>query len=274
MLGTKVVSDELPEPPVGGAGPNTPGAGGAPARSSASRSSSRAARSLWSRQTPEKAQLTEHRKALSISTRTRMRLARYIPPAVLHDVLSTESAAARAGPQQRASVLFADVHAAADLEVGGATEYLVELLGDFYSAACQAVERQGGRVDRHSGDALIGVFGEAMVAEHAEAAAQAAKDVLQDTRAISERWSQLAGHEINVSAAVATGLGRLEIEEGDTEVSLAGDLVERAAALFEAAEPGQILVDDATRRRLGVTWATVQRETDVGDEVVFRLEGK
>lgn len=220
-------------------------------------------------------ELAAHRTEVQRKTQLRLRLARFLPPALLHQIFSNERDLQAMGQEQHVTVIYSDVSGAKELGAHLAGEQLVAILGEFFAAACSAVERNGGRIDRFSGDAVIGIFAPGMATDPTTAALAAARETIADAAAISTRWSHDSGVGFAAAVGVVSGRGLIGLApDGSGEVSVVGDLVDRAAALQEAALPATILADRATREavRDPQPWTAVApRVRTLGTDSLFQL---
>lgn len=192
-------------------------------------------------------ELARHRDEERATTNLRLRLSRYLPPSALHEVFAAELTSER-GERATVSVVYADLKGAEPLVDLVPQAHLLTMLSDFFAAACASIERHGGRLDRYSGDAVIGVFLGVDATARARAALDAALAVARDAEAIAERFSAA----LSASVGLVSGEGILSASaESRQEISVAGDLVERAAALEREAAPGTVVMDPATREALG-----------------------
>ncbi|MEQ9503619.1 MAG: adenylate/guanylate cyclase domain-containing protein [Deltaproteobacteria bacterium] len=188
-------------------------------------------------------ELARHRDEERATTNLRLRLSRYLPPSALHEVFAAELTSER-GERAVVSVVYADLKGAEPLVDLVAQAHLLTMLSDFFAAACASIERYGGRIDRYSGDAVIGVFLAPDERGRARAALDAALAVARDAEAIAERYEAV----LSASVGLVSGEGILSAApESQQEISVAGDLVERAAALEREAAPGTVVMDPATR---------------------------
>jgi tetratricopeptide (TPR) repeat protein len=112
------------------------------------------------------------------------------------------------------------------------------------------LEQHGGKVEKFIGDAVMAVFGIPTLHDD---------DALRAVRAAAELQGRLAvlnkelEREWGVRIAVRTGINTGEVVAGDgaaTEAFATGDVVNVAARLEQAAEPGEILIGEATWRLL------------------------
>lgn len=99
------------------------------------------------------------RSATRIVTRHRDNLARLAAPAVARWVAETDSGAPRAGWEQEATVLFADICGFTGLCETLAPGAVADFLAEFRRRAARAIETAGGLVDKFVGDEVMAVFG-------------------------------------------------------------------------------------------------------------------
>jgi class 3 adenylate cyclase/tetratricopeptide (TPR) repeat protein len=143
------------------------------------------------------------------------------------------------------SVLFADLVGFTPLSESRDPEQVRELLSEYFDAARTVIARYGGIVEKFIGDAVMAVWGTPVATEgDAERAVRAALDVVAAVAALGERvgTAGLAARAGVVTGEVAATIG------ATGEGMVAGDAVNTAARVQAAAEPGSVLVDDATQR--------------------------
>jgi class 3 adenylate cyclase/tetratricopeptide (TPR) repeat protein len=143
-----------------------------------------------------------------------------------------------AGPprtqQQRktVTVLFCDLTGSTALGETLDPERLRALLARYFERMKGIAERYGGSVEKFIGDAVMAVFGVPVVHED---------DALRAVRAAVEMRDALPELELHGRIGVMTG----EVVTG-TEDWVAGDAVNVAARLEQAAEPGEVLLGQPT----------------------------
>ena len=147
---------------------------------------------------------------------------------------------APAAERRVVSVLFADLVGFTTASEGRDAEETRELLSRYFDTARGIVERYGGTVEKFIGDAVMAVWGTPVATEDdAERAVRAALDLLTAIPELDPALKARAG-VLTGEAAVTLGA------EGQGMV--AGDLVNTAARIQSAAEPGNVLVGEATKR--------------------------
>jgi class 3 adenylate cyclase/tetratricopeptide (TPR) repeat protein len=138
------------------------------------------------------------------------------------------------------SVLFADLVGFTSASEERDAEDTRELLSLYFDTARTIVERYGGTVEKFIGDAVMAVWGAPVAQEDdAERAVRAALELVSAVPQLDSALEARAG-VLTGEAAVTLGA------EGQGMV--AGDLVNTASRIQAAADPGAVLVGDATRR--------------------------
>jgi class 3 adenylate cyclase/predicted ATPase len=143
------------------------------------------------------------------------------------------------------SVLFADLVGFTTLSESHDAEEVRELLSRYFDTCRRLVERYGGTVEKFIGDAVMAVWG--TPAANEDDAERAVRTALDLVAAVSGIADELGGAELRLRAGVLTGEAAVTIG-AQGEGMVAGDLVNAASRIQSAAEPGSVLVGDATRR--------------------------
>ena len=154
------------------------------------------------------------------------------PAAAVHEAPSAE--------RRLVSVLFADLVGHTSFSEGRDAEDVRELLTRYFDTARTTIERYGGTVEKFIGDAVMAVWGTPVAQEDdAERAVRAALELVEAIPVVDPGLLLRAG-VVTGQAAVTVGA------EGQGMV--AGDLVNTASRVEGVAEPGTVLVGEATRR--------------------------
>jgi class 3 adenylate cyclase len=141
------------------------------------------------------------------------------------------------------SVLFADLVGFTTLSEERDPEETRELLSRYFEVARRVVEEHGGTIEKFIGDAVMAVWGAPTAHEDdAERAVRAALAIVGGVGSLSDGETPL-----HARAGVLTGEAAVTVgAEGQGMV--AGDLVNTASRLQSAAQPGTVLVGEATFR--------------------------
>jgi len=131
------------------------------------------------------------------------------------------------------TVLFCDVVGSTALGESVDPEALQGLLARYFEQMKAIVEKHGGTVEKFIGDAVMAVFGVPVVRED---------DALRAVRVAKEMRTALG--ELGLEGRIGVNTG--EVVTGTPERLVAGDAVNVAARLQQAASPGQILLGSET----------------------------
>ena len=147
-------------------------------------------------------------------------------------------AQARLGPLRRSRRLHA-------LSEERDAEDTRELLSRYFDTCRRLIELYGGTVEKFIGDAVMAVWGTpAATEDDAERAVRAALDLVA---AVSALGDEVGVPDLRARAGVLTGEAAVTIG-AEGEGMVAGDLVNTASRVQALAEPGTVLVGEATRR--------------------------
>src|ERR1700745_2573741 len=144
--------------------------------------------------------------------------------------------AAAATPREQrktVTVLFCDVAGSTALGESTDPEALRALLARYFERMKEIVERHGGTVEKFVGDAVMAVFG--VPQAHEDDALRACSAALE---------MQGAFPELGIAGTIGIDTG--EVATGTEERLATGDAVNVASRLQHAAEPGEVLVGEAT----------------------------
>jgi class 3 adenylate cyclase len=152
-------------------------------------------------------------------------------------------------PAQRklATILFADLADSSGLAISLDPETWRTVQRRYFEAASAAVARHGGTTEKFVGDAVMAVFGTPVA--HEDDALRAARAALEARDAVAG-LDQALERELGIRLEVRIGLATGEVLSGGAagEPLATGPAVNVAARLQQEVAPGEIAVDDLTRR--------------------------
>ncbi|MBM7118187.1 adenylate/guanylate cyclase domain-containing protein [Archangium primigenium] len=184
----------------------------------------------------------------------RAALSRYLSPEVVELVVSNPGQLRLGGERREVTIVFADVVGFTRLAESQPPEVIVALLNELFTFATEIIQRRGGIIDKFIGDCIMAVWGTPQShADDALRAVQAAEDLRRWLDVGNRRWRERWGIEIQLAIGVHTGPAVAGNVGSDKrmEYTVIGDTVNVAARLESMAQPGQILVSEATHERLG-----------------------
>ena len=148
--------------------------------------------------------------------------------------------------KRQVTVMFADLTGFTRLSSELDAEDMHALLNDFFSKVDNVVEKYGGRIDKHIGDAVMAVFGAPIShTNDTERAARAALDIHAVLPTLDPPLSCHIGIASGQVIASTTG------SEAHTEYTVTGDGVNLASRLTDISAPGETLVSHDIQRALG-----------------------
>ncbi|HYO73941.1 MAG TPA: adenylate/guanylate cyclase domain-containing protein [Archangium sp.] len=200
--------------------------------------------------------VTLEAKEREVVTQTQVRaaLSRYLSPDVVDLVVSNPDQLRLGGERREVTILFADVVGFTKLSEAQPPETIVALLHELFTVATEIIQRRGGIIDKFIGDCVMAVWGSPQShADDALRAVQAAEDLRRWLDVGNRRWRARWGIEIQLAIGIHTGpavAGNVGSEKR-MEYTVIGDTVNVAARIESMAQPGQILVSESTRERIG-----------------------
>jgi class 3 adenylate cyclase len=164
--------------------------------------------------------------------------------------LSADVPAARR-VRKTVTALFADVTGSTALGEQLDPETLQAVLDRYFAEMRSVIERHGGTVEKFIGDAIMAVFGVPHV--HEDDALRAVRAAVEMRAALGSLNADLIRDQ-GVALEARIGVNTGEVVAGDPgsgQSFVAGDAVNVAARLQQAAGSGEILIGSSTRRLVG-----------------------
>ena len=163
-----------------------------------------------------------------------------------------DEAPERAGETRQVTVLFADISGFTALAERLGPEELHETMRTVWDLIAADIRINDGIIEKYIGDAVVAAFGAVgdETALHPEQAQRAALAILAALERANERIGERTERRLALRVGVNTGIAVTgAIGDRESEFGVLGDAVNVAARLEQAAEPGEVLVGDATYRR-------------------------
>ena len=165
----------------------------------------------------------------------------------LQSQLADEDVAEIEDRRRQATVMFADVAGFTALSEGLDPEVVADLMNELWLILDAAIEDAGGRVDKHIGDAVMGVWGvDSSREDDPERAVRGALALRQGF----EEFRVEKQLPINIRIGVNTGPVLFGHIGSGGETSVTGDAVNVASRLEHAAPLGEILISYGTYRQV------------------------
>lgn len=150
-----------------------------------------------------------------------------------------------------ATVAFIDLSGFTALSEQESPDLVIQLLNKYFDVMVKEVIAEEGYVDKFIGDAVLAVFREE---NHLKRALRVALSVNEELVAIEDSlsdgrvFSPMVSVGINTGEVISGNVGSATLRRFDFTVM--GDVVNTAQRLQAKAEPGQILINENTRKQL------------------------
>ena len=166
---------------------------------------------------------------------------------------SAQAAGARPSEAERRqlTVLFCDLVGSTELSAKLDPEDMGQLIRAYHGACAEVVERWGGHVAKYMGDGVLAYFGWPQAHEdEAERAVRAGLDLVAAVAGLA------TPDDAGLAARVGIATGRVVVGEligagTAQEEAVVGETPNLAARLQALAEPGSVVISQATRRLVG-----------------------
>ncbi|MBE0688945.1 MAG: GAF domain-containing protein [Anaerolineae bacterium] len=202
---------------------------------------------------------------------------RYLPLALVENIRSVDLSGF-GGQEREISAFFADVRGFTQFGEQLEPELLMQIINRYLGAASDAINRYQGVVDKYIGDAVTGLFNTPLN-PHPDHAQRAVRAALRTTRAVLALHERLdAPFHLHFGIGIHTGnaiLGNIGSAER-REFAAIGDAIDTSKWLQEIAQPGEILLSEATHTLVEADFeceVISPRDVDAGSEktVVYRV---
>ena len=180
---------------------------------------------------------------------TRASLSRFLSQAAVDEVLSGRLKVNMAGQTAEVTVLFADIRGFTTMSGHMPPEEVVAFLNAFFGEAVDAVERNGGMVDKFIGDCVMALWGALdQRQDDARRCIAAALEMVERARRIT-----VNGQPLDIGVGITTGpavVGAIGAQRR-LDYTAIGATVNLAARLCSIAGTGEVIVTSDTLMRAG-----------------------
>lgn len=192
-------------------------------------------------------------KDLKEKERVKGLFGRYLPKAVADKVMAQQGELELGGEQKEVAILFSDIRGFTAISERMSPQALVAMLNDYYTRMIDVLFENGGTLDKTIGDAIMAVFGAPV--NDPDAPMRAIKTALEMQEALkhfnADRLAQNLepfeiGIGINTGIVVAGNLGSTK----QFSYTVIGDEVNLASRMCSVAKKGQIIITEATYRKV------------------------
>ncbi|MEX0285739.1 MAG: adenylate/guanylate cyclase domain-containing protein [Paracoccaceae bacterium] len=154
-----------------------------------------------------------------------------------------EDGMSRGGQRRRVSVIFTDIRGYTEFSERVPPEVVIEALNQYFDVQSDIVEAHGGDIDKFVGDALVAVF------EGDDMESRAVSCCVSIAEAMQGLLEKYPDYNLHVGVGIASGevvMGAMGAKER-MDFTVLGSTVNLSARLCGKADPGQVLLDRATK---------------------------
>jgi adenylate cyclase len=185
--------------------------------------------------------------------KTRAQFQRLLSPNLVDQVVQGKLQLEKGGVLSEVTLLFSDIRGFTSMSESREPEEIVRMLNEYFELMVDVIFKYEGTLDKFVGDEVIALFGAPVPMQNAEIkAAQCALDMM---RVLSE-WNRTRAaegqNEIKIGIGINTGIvvtGAIGSSRA-LQYTAIGDAVNTASRLCSVAQPGQIILSEATYRKV------------------------
>lgn len=177
---------------------------------------------------------------------------RYVPSALVEQIIEGEQTGVETPQRLRVTVLFADIMGFTEIADRVDPEVLTQVIGEYMAAMTEIMEAFRGTVNEFTGDGLMALFGAPRALagdEQARCAVRAAHAMHAKLPALNAGWRKLGlGAPLQIRIGINTGMASVGSfgSEGRMTYTAIGLQTNIAARIQSHCEPGGILLSDST----------------------------
>ncbi|MEL6450682.1 MAG: adenylate/guanylate cyclase domain-containing protein [Pseudomonadota bacterium] len=173
----------------------------------------------------------------------RLELMKFVSDGTMTAIQSAGEGISRGGVRKKVSVIFTDIRGYTEFSERVSPEVVIEALNEYFEVQTRIVVAHQGDVDKFIGDALVAVF------EGDDMERRAVACSVEITTAMQELLEKFPDYNLHVGIGVASGevvMGAMGAASR-MDFTVLGSTVNLSARLCSKADPGQVLIDSATR---------------------------
>lgn len=185
----------------------------------------------------------------------------YLSPDLVRELAEDPDKLELGGEVRELTVLFSDIRGFTTLSETLEPRELVDLLNRYFTPVTEAIQAEGGYVDKFIGDAVMALFNAPVALPgHPAAACRAARGMVAAVEAFNARQRERDLPTLAIGVGIHTGeavVGNLGSEERLNYTAI-GDTVNVASRLEGLTKDYErrVLITEVTRDRLGGEWET------------------
>jgi adenylate cyclase len=202
--------------------------------------------------------------------KTRAQFQRLLSPNLVDQVVQGKLVLEKGGALSEVTLLFSDIRGFTSMSESRAPQEIVRMLNEYFELMVDVIFKYQGTLDKFVGDEIIALFGAPVAMESAEVkAVQCALDMMQVLSEFNRVRVSEGQNEIKIGIGINTGMvvtGAIGSSRA-LQYTAIGDAMNTTARLCGVAQPGQIILSEATYKK-------VQGQIAAVPLAAVRLKGK
>jgi adenylate cyclase len=202
--------------------------------------------------------------------KTRAQFQRLLSPNLVDQVVQGKLQLEKGGALSEVTLLFSDIRGFTSMSESRAPEEIVRMLNEYFELMVDVIFKYEGTLDKFVGDEVIALFGAPVPMQNAELkAVQCALDMQRVLAEFNRTRAAEGQNEIPIGIGINTGMvvtGAIGSSRA-LQYTAIGDAVNTASRLCSVAQAGQIILSEATYKK-------VQGEVAAAPLPPVRVKGK
>jgi adenylate cyclase len=176
---------------------------------------------------------------------------RFMPAAIVEQILAKPDSIQLGGVNQIVTVLFADIRGFTSLSELIEPDEVVTMLNVYFSEMVEIIFQHGGTIDKFMGDGLMALFGAPYTSPNDAAnAVRAGIEMQRRLNVIRSTFSRKDGSALDVNIGIGINTGNVVVgyigSQRRTDYTAIGDTVNLAARLEHEAGRGELIISETT----------------------------
>src|SRR5882672_10897847 len=192
-------------------------------------------------------------RTIEHEAKTRAQFQRLLSPNLVDQVVQGKLHLEKGGALSEITLLFTDIRGFTSMSESRAPQEIVRMLNEYFELMVDVIFKYEGTLDKFVGDEIIALFGAPVPMENAEVkAVQCALDMLEVLSDFNRVRVAEGQNEIKIGIGINTGMvvtGAIGSSRA-LQYTAIGDAMNTTARLCSVAQPGQIILSEATFKKV------------------------
>jgi adenylate cyclase len=192
-------------------------------------------------------------RTIEQEAKTRAQFQRLLSPNLVDQVVQGKLQLEKGGALSEVTMLFSDIRGFTAMSESREPQDIVRMLNEYFELMVDVIFRHEGTLDKFVGDEIVALFGAPVPVRDAELkAVHCALDMMKVLSELNHTRSAEGLNEIKIGIGINTGTvvtGAIGSSRA-LQYTAIGDPVNTASRLCSVAQPGQIILSEATYRKI------------------------